>query len=139
VESAPIVAKWYSRHSLPKTADVFNDRQEFHVRHRNLRLESDRTFAKSGLGCDKLAQAIDGITDSTVEVKRLVDEVSVSSGEQARGIDHIARALSEIERITQQAAASAQQSASASTAMSTQSEAMDAVTQQLVAMVGESS
>jgi methyl-accepting chemotaxis protein len=69
-------------------------------------------------------------------VKRLVDEVSVSSGEQARGIEHIADALSEIEGITQQAAASAQQSASASASMSAQSEGMDAVTQQLVAMVG---
>jgi methyl-accepting chemotaxis protein len=61
----------------------------------------------------------------------------VSSGEQARGIEHIAGSLAEIERITQQAAASAQQSATASATMSAQSEAMDAVTEQLVAMVGE--
>jgi methyl-accepting chemotaxis protein len=86
---------------------------------------------------DHMSQAIRGITESTVEVKRLVDEVSISSGEQARGIEHIAGALSEIEGITQQAAASAQQSATASSSMSAQSEAMDAVTQQLVAMVGE--
>jgi methyl-accepting chemotaxis protein len=65
------------------------------------------------------------------------DEVSVSSGEQARGIEHIATSLSEIERITQQAASSAQQSATASSSMSAQSEAMDTVTQQLVAMVGK--
>ena len=86
---------------------------------------------------DQMAHAIRGITESTVEVKRLADEVSVSSGEQARGIEHIATSLSEIERITQQAASSAQQSATASSSMSAQSEAMDTVTQQLVAMVGK--
>ena len=86
---------------------------------------------------DHMAVAIKGITQSAVDVKRLVDEVSVSTSEQARGIDHIARALGEVERITQQAAASEQQSATASSSMAEQSEAMDAVTSQLVAMVGE--
>ena len=99
--------------------------------------ESIETTREGKAKLDHMAAAIRGITESTVEVKRLVDEVSVSSGEQARGIEHIAGALSEIERITQQAAASAQQSATASSSMSAQSEAMDAVTQQLVAMVGE--
>jgi methyl-accepting chemotaxis protein/methyl-accepting chemotaxis protein-1 (serine sensor receptor) len=103
----------------------------------NLIAESIETTREGKSKLDHMAQAIRGITESTIEVKRLVDEVSVSSGEQARGIEHIAGSLSEIERITQQAAASAQQSATASSAMSAQSEAMDTVTQQLVAMVGE--
>jgi methyl-accepting chemotaxis protein len=103
----------------------------------NLIAESIETTREGKAKLDQMAQAIRGITESTVEVKRLVDEVSVSSGEQARGIEHIAGSLSEIERITQQAAASAQQSATASSSMSAQSEAMDTVTQQLVAMVGE--
>lgn len=99
--------------------------------------ESIQTTREGKSKLDHMAEAIRGITDSTVEVKRLVDEVSVSSVEQARGIDLIAKALGDVERITQQAAASAQQSASASSAMTEQSEAMDAVTQQLVEMVGE--
>ena len=103
----------------------------------NLIAESIETTREGKAKLDQMAQAIRGITESTVEVKRLVDEVSVSSGEQARGIEHIAGSLAEIERITQQAAASAQQSATASSSMSAQSEAMDTVTQQLVAMVGE--
>lgn len=103
----------------------------------NLIAESIETTREGKAKLDHMAQAIQGITQSTVEVKRLVDEVSVSSGEQARGIEHIAGSLSEIERITQQAATSAQQSASASSSMSEQSEAMDTVTRQLVAMVGE--
>jgi methyl-accepting chemotaxis protein len=102
----------------------------------NLIAESIETTREGKVKLDHMAQAIRGITESTVEVKRLVDEVSASSGEQARGIEHIAGSLGEIERITQQAAASAQQSATASSSMSAQSEAMDTVTQQLVAMVG---
>ena len=98
--------------------------------------ESLETTREGQAKLDHMSSAIRGITDSTVEVKRLVDEVCVSSGEQARGVEHIAKALSEIEHITQQAAAAAQQSASASASMTTQSEAMDAVTTQLVAMVG---
>lgn len=103
----------------------------------NLIAESIETTREGKAKLDHMAEAIAGITESTAEVKRLVDEVSVSSGEQARGIEHIAGSLSEIERITQQAAASAQQSATASSSMTAQSEAMHAVTQQLVAMVGE--
>jgi methyl-accepting chemotaxis protein len=102
----------------------------------NLIAESIETTREGKAKLDHMARAIQSITESTVEVKRLVDEVSVSSGEQARGIEHIAGSLSQIEYITQQAAASAQQSATASASMSAQSEAMDAVTQQLVAMVG---
>ena len=103
----------------------------------NLIAESIETTREGKAKLDHMAQAIQGITASTIEVKRLVDEVSISSGEQARGIEHIAGSLTEIERITQQAAASAQQSATASSSMSRQSAAMDTVTQQLVAMVGE--
>jgi methyl-accepting chemotaxis protein/methyl-accepting chemotaxis protein-1 (serine sensor receptor) len=103
----------------------------------NLIAESIETTREGKAKLDLMALAIRGITESAVQVKRLVDEVSVSSGEQARGIEHIATSLGEIEGITQQAAASAQQSATASSSMSAQSEAMDRVSQQLVTMVGE--
>ncbi len=99
--------------------------------------ESIDTTRQGKAKLDHMAEAIRATTESTIEVKRLVDEVSVSSVEQARGIDQIARAITDVEQITQQAAASAQQSAQASAAMTEQSKAMDAVTQQLVEMVGQ--
>ena len=99
--------------------------------------ESIDTTRQGKARLDHMAGAIRGITESTVEVKRLIDQVNVSSGEQARGIEHIARALAEVERITQLAAANAQQSATASANMSEQSGAMDSVTRELVAMVGQ--
>ena len=98
--------------------------------------ESIDTTREGQAKLDHMSQAIRGITESTVEVKRLVDEVSVSSGEQARGIEHIAGALAEIERITQQAVSAAHESASASSTMIAQSDAMDKVTRQLVEMIG---
>jgi len=98
--------------------------------------ESIDTTREGQAKLDHMSQAIRGITESTVEVKRLVDEVSVSSGEQARGIEHLAGALAEVERITQQAASAARESASASSTMTSQSEAMDKVTRQLVEMIG---
>jgi methyl-accepting chemotaxis protein len=98
--------------------------------------ESLDTTREGQAKLDHMSQAIRSITESAVEVKRLVDEVSVSSGEQARGIEHIAGALAEIEHITQQAVAAAQESTTASSTMVTQSEAMDKVTRQLVEMIG---
>jgi methyl-accepting chemotaxis protein/methyl-accepting chemotaxis protein-1 (serine sensor receptor) len=85
---------------------------------------------------NRMAEAIRSITESTIEVKRLVDEVNLGSQEQARGIEHIASAMTQMEQVTQQAAANAEESAAASESMSSQSDTMAQVVQQLVAMVG---
>jgi methyl-accepting chemotaxis protein len=85
---------------------------------------------------NRMAEAIRSITESTIEVKRLVDEVNLGSQEQARGIEHIASAMTQMEQVTQQAAANAEESAAASESMSSQSDTMTQVVQQLVAMVG---
>jgi methyl-accepting chemotaxis protein len=87
---------------------------------------------------NRMAEAIKSITESAVEVKRLVDEVNSGSQEQARGIEHIASAMAQMEQVTQQAAANAEESASASETMSSQAETMTRVVQQMVAMVGGS-
>jgi methyl-accepting chemotaxis protein len=85
---------------------------------------------------DHMSKAIEGITASTVAVKRLVDDVGRSSKEQAQGVENITTALAEVARITQRTAASASLSASASSRISTQSEAMDQFARQLVDLVG---
>ena len=87
---------------------------------------------------NRMAEAIKSITQSTIEVKRLVGEVNSGSQEQARGIEHIASAMTQMEQVTQQAAANAEESASASETMSSQAETMAHVVQQLVEMVGAS-
>ncbi len=87
---------------------------------------------------NRMAEAIKSITQSTIEVKRLVGEVNSGSQEQAKGIEHIAGAMTQMEQVTQQAAANAEESASASETMSSQAETMAHVVQQLVEMVGAS-
>jgi methyl-accepting chemotaxis protein/methyl-accepting chemotaxis protein-1 (serine sensor receptor) len=84
----------------------------------------------------KMAEAIRSITESSTEVKRLVEEVNHGSHEQANGIEQIATALVDMQRVTQAAAASAEESASASTMMQQQASTLDTVVQQLVSMVG---
>ena len=60
----------------------------------------------------------------TGSLENLIDEIALSSEEQAQGIDQIAKAVAEMDRVVQQAAASAQESASASEEMNGQAAQM---------------
>ncbi len=53
------------------------------------------------------------ITESSGELKMLVDEVKLGSEEHARRLEQVAKALAEIDSVTQTTAANAEQSASA--------------------------
>jgi methyl-accepting chemotaxis protein/methyl-accepting chemotaxis protein-1 (serine sensor receptor) len=83
-----------------------------------------------------VAAAIRALTEESAQVKTLVDEVSIGSEEQARGISQIGPAISQMERVTQQSAASAEEGASAAEEMSAQSEALKEIVQRLAALVG---
>ncbi len=99
----------------------------------------EESIAKSNDGKSKLDQvtaAIHSITESSNAVKTLVDEVSVGSQEQARGIEQIAKAVTQMEQVTQKTAASAEESASASEQLSAQAQTMHAVVAELQQMVG---
>jgi methyl-accepting chemotaxis protein len=86
-------------------------------------IEESVTMSKGGsVKVQHVAGAIRSITGSASKVRSLVDEVAVSSQEQARGIEQIAKAVSEMQRITQQSAAGAEESASAGQELSAQAE-----------------
>jgi methyl-accepting chemotaxis protein/methyl-accepting chemotaxis protein-1 (serine sensor receptor) len=85
---------------------------------------------------DQVAAAIRGITEESARVKTLVDEVNLSSTEQARGFDQIGKAISQMEKVMQSSAAIAEESASASEELSAQSAAMRDVVLRLTAMAG---
>jgi len=53
----------------------------------------------------QVAEVIRAITDSSVRVKTLVDDVNAGSQEQARGIGEITKAIAEMDCVTQSAAA----------------------------------
>jgi methyl-accepting chemotaxis protein len=87
----------------------------------------EESIAKSNEGSTRLqrvAAVIRAITESTVKVKTLVDEVNLGSQEQARGIEQISKAIAQMDQVTQSTAASAEQGASASQELSAQAQSM---------------
>jgi len=84
---------------------------------------------------DQVAQSIRELTETSGRVKTLVEEVSLGSAEQTRGIEQIAQALAQMERVTQQSAAGAEQSAAAAEELTAQSSALLHLVGGLAAMV----
>ena len=99
----------------------------------------EESIAKSKDGkakVDQVAVAIRAITEESAKVKTLVEEVSLGSLEQTRGIEQVAKALTQMEQVTQQSAANAEESAAASEQLTAQASALMEVVHQLIAMVG---
>ncbi len=100
----------------------------------------EESIAKSNDGktkVDQVAVAIRAITEESAKVKTLVDEVSLGSQEQTRGIEQVAKALTQMEQVTQQSAANAEESAAAAEELTAQASMLMEVVGQLSAMVGE--
>jgi methyl-accepting chemotaxis protein/methyl-accepting chemotaxis protein-1 (serine sensor receptor) len=98
----------------------------------------EESLAKSNAGSTKLTQVVtvfSGIADSAAKVKTLIDEVSLGSAEQTRGIEQVLRAIQQMDQITQASAASAEEGAATSEELSAQAEAMNGIAQQLMAVV----
>ena len=99
----------------------------------------EESISKSNDGRTKLdhvAQAVRSITESATTAKTLVDEVSLGSEEQSRGIEQVAKAILQMETVTQTTAANAEESASASQELSAQSDTLRAIVSRLQSMVG---
>jgi len=98
----------------------------------------EESIANSNDGNAKLEQvasAITGITEKTVRVKTLVDEVSEAAGQQTQGIDQVTQAISQMEKVTQTTAATAEESAAAAEEMNAQAETMQGLVGTLRAVV----
>jgi methyl-accepting chemotaxis protein len=99
----------------------------------------EESIAKSNEGQTKVQQvsgAIDSITESTVKVKGLIDEVSVASQQQSQGIDQVSQAIAQMEKVTQGTAATAEESAAASEELNAQAETSMALVSGLAQLVG---
>jgi methyl-accepting chemotaxis protein/methyl-accepting chemotaxis protein-1 (serine sensor receptor) len=84
---------------------------------------------------EQVANSIRAVTEDSMQVKVLVDEVSLGSEEQSRSIDQIGRAIHQMEQVTQTTAANAEESAAAAEELNAQSEAMKEIVERLRAMV----
>ena len=98
--------------------------------------ESIEKSTTGGKHLDLVAEGIAAITNSSAQVKTLVDEVSLGSQEQARGIDQIGKAVAQMEEVTQKTAANAEESAAAAEELNAQSDALKGAVERLTAMVG---
>lgn len=78
------------------------------------------------------------INRHSLEVRNLMNQVNLSSGEQTQSLRSIAHALSEVESVTQGTAASAEESAAASEELNGQAEEMQHLAQHLRTLVGRS-
>jgi len=99
----------------------------------------EESIARSNDGkvkVDHVAAAIRTITEESAKVKTLVDEVSLGSQEQARGIEQIGKAIAQMEQVTQKSAANAEESASAAEELNAQCTSTRDIVGRLSAMVG---
>ncbi len=85
---------------------------------------------------DQVASAIRVVTEEAGKIKVLVDEISVGSQEQARGIEQIGSAITQMDQVTQRSAAGAEEGAAAAEELTAQSESLKGVVAQLTQMVG---
>ena len=83
-----------------------------------------------------VATSIRAITESSAQVKRLVEEVKAGSLEQTKGIQLISTQMSTIEKVTQSAAASAEEGAATGEQMQAQASSLHGIVRHLRAMVG---
>jgi methyl-accepting chemotaxis protein/methyl-accepting chemotaxis protein-1 (serine sensor receptor) len=75
--------------------------------------ESIATSRDGNARLDRVAGAVRSTTERSARVKSLVDEVSLGSQEQARGMEQISTAILQMEKVTQSSAAGAEQTAAA--------------------------
>jgi methyl-accepting chemotaxis protein len=97
------------------------------------------SIAKSNDGSIKLqrmAEVIHSITENTGKVKAFIDEVSLASLEEAKGVDAISKGVSHMEKSTQDTASFSEESASASEQLSAQAQTLNHIAEQIAAMVG---
>jgi methyl-accepting chemotaxis protein/methyl-accepting chemotaxis protein-1 (serine sensor receptor) len=98
----------------------------------------EESIAKSDGGkskVDRVAEAIRGVTGEAAQVKTLVDEVSVGSQEQARGLDQISKAITQMEQAGQTTAATAEETAAAAEELAAQSATLTDIGKQLRMLV----
>jgi methyl-accepting chemotaxis protein/methyl-accepting chemotaxis protein-1 (serine sensor receptor) len=85
---------------------------------------------------DQMAGAVRSMTENSVRVKSLVDEVNLGSQEQARGMEQIAHSVLQMEKVTQRTAAGAEQSAAAGGQLDGHASDLRALVLEMRAMVG---
>jgi len=99
----------------------------------------EQSLGNSDSGRAKMATLVESgakVNQVFASMKVLVEEISLSSEEQGRGIDQIGRAIQKMEQGTQKSAANAEESAAAAEQLTAQSQQLREVASDLGMMVG---
>jgi methyl-accepting chemotaxis protein/methyl-accepting chemotaxis protein-1 (serine sensor receptor) len=83
-----------------------------------------------------VASSISVITEDSLKIKRLIDQINTASNEQTGGIAEISRALASMERVTHSSAGTAEESASSAEDLNAQSHQLQDIVGALGAIVG---
>jgi methyl-accepting chemotaxis protein/methyl-accepting chemotaxis protein-1 (serine sensor receptor) len=97
------------------------------------------SIARAGEGrarVDQVAESIQTLTEESLKVRNLVDEVKSGGQEQACGIEQITTAMVQMQQVTQTAAATASENAAASEQLTVQSHSLNDIAHQLTVLVG---
>ena len=98
--------------------------------------ESIATSHQGNSQLDQVAGAVRSMTENSARVKALVDEVSLGSQEQAKGMEHISHAVIQMEQVTQNSAASAKDGASSGSELSSHAATLQELVHEMREMVG---
>jgi methyl-accepting chemotaxis protein len=98
--------------------------------------ESIETSHHGNARLNHTATAVRAMTENSVRVKSLVDEVNIGNQEQARGMEQITRAVLQMEKVTQATAAGAEEGASAGTELNAHADLLRTLVHEMRIMVG---
>ncbi len=98
--------------------------------------ESIATTHDGNTCLEQMAGAVRAMTESSVRVKSLVDEVNSGSQEQTSGIERISQAVLQMQNVTKQTAEGAQESASAGTELIDDADRLQGLVGEMREMVG---
>jgi len=98
--------------------------------------ESVQKSREGQLRVNDVSKAMEANVTIAAKIGGQIDEVSIGSQEQTRGVEQIAKAIVQMEQVTQSSAANAEECASAAEELSAQSETLKDIVERLTAMVG---
>ena len=98
--------------------------------------ESIGTSHEGNRSLDQTSDAVRGLTQTSSQVKQLVDQVAAGSQEQAKGMEQIAHAVMQMEQVTQQNAAAAEQSAAAGEELNGYAAGLRSLVEEMKQMIG---
>ena len=99
-------------------------------------IENSISKTREGSGrLDDVSQAIAAATSESETARTQIEEVSLGSAEQSKGLEQVAGAISQMEQVTQRTAASSEECAAAAEQLTAQSESLRTIVTRLTEMV----